>query len=82
MFICAIFEGKIPGVELIVDRNCHNLVQDLMLVKEDANGGKVKKRVTENGVSFEQYGHTSDALEYLVTTLCPAHFRDFEKLTR
>ena len=82
LFICAIFEGKIPGVELIIDRNCHNLVQDLMLVKEDANGGKVKKRVTENGVSFEQYGHTSDALEYLVTTLCPAHFRDFEKLTR
>ena len=82
LFICAIFEGKIPGVELIIDRNCHNLVQDLMLVKEDANGGKVKKRVTENGVSFEQYGHTSDALEYLVTTLCPAHFKDFEKLTR
>lgn len=82
LFICAIFEGKIPGVEVIIDRDCINLVQDLMLVKEDANGGKLKQRVTENGVSFEQYGHTSDALEYLITTLCPAQFRDFERLIR
>lgn len=82
LFICAIFEGKIPGVEIVIDRDCTNLVQDLMLVKEDANGGKLKQRVTENGVSFERYGHTSDALEYLVTTLCPAQFRDFERLIR
>lgn len=82
LFICAIFEGKIPGVEVVIDRDCINLVQDLMMVKEDANGGKVKQRVTENGVSFERHGHTSDALEYLITTLCPAQFRDFERLIR
>jgi hypothetical protein len=80
LFICAIFEGKIPDVEIIIDTGCTNLVQDLLMVKEDANGGKVKERGTENGVSFERYGHTSDALEYLVTSILPREFRDFERL--
>lgn len=82
LFLCAIFEGKIPGVEIVIDHDCHNLIQDLLLIKEDANGGKVKEKASENGVSFEKYGHTSDALEYLITTLCPAQFRGFEKLIR
>ncbi len=80
LFLCAIFEGKIPGIEIVIDKGCYNLIQDMLMVKSDANGGKLKQRVTENGVSFEKWGHTSDALEYLVTSLCPAQFKDFEKL--
>ena len=80
LFLCAIFEGRIPGIEIVIDRNCYNLVNDLLYIKQDANGGKVKQTVTENGVRFEQYGHTSDALEYLITTVAEKQFRDFEKL--
>jgi len=82
LFLCAIFEGRIQGVEIVIDRNCYNLINDLLYVKEDANGGKLKQRQTENGVSFEQYGHTSDALEYLVTTVLDKQFQDFERLLR
>ena len=82
LFLCSIFEGKIPGIEIVVDRNCHNLINDLLYIKQDANGGKVKQTTTENGVRFEQYGHTSDALEYLVTTIAESHFRNFERLLR
>ena len=80
--MCAIFEGKVPGVEIVIDKGCYNLINDLLYIKEDANGGKVKQRQTENGVSFEQYGHTSDALEYLVTTVVEKQFHDFERLLR
>lgn len=82
LFLCAIFEGKIPGVEIVIDRNCHNLIQDLLLIKEDANGGKVKEKASENGVTFEKLGHTSDAIEYLITTVCAGQFKTFEKLLR
>lgn len=82
LFLCSIFEGKIPGVEIVIDRNCHNLINDLLYIKQDANGGKLKQTTTENGVRFEQYGHTSDALEYLVTTVAESHFRNFERLLR
>lgn len=80
LFLCAIFEGKIPGVEIEVDADCYNLIQDLQHVKTDANGGKLKEKVTVNGVNYEKYGHTSDALEYLITTVLQSVFKNFEKL--
>lgn len=49
LFLCAIFEGKVPGISIKIDKNCFNLVADLLYIKQDANGGKVKKKVTENG---------------------------------
>jgi hypothetical protein len=70
----------VPGVELIIDRDCYHLIQDLLYIKQDANGGVLKQRVTEGGVSFERYGHTSDALRYLITTILKNDYRRFEKL--
>lgn len=80
LFLCSIFEGRVPGVRIIIDRSCTNLVSDLLYIKQDANGGKTKERATENGVSFEKYGHTSDALEYLVTVAAQNIFKSFERL--
>lgn len=80
LFLCSIFENRIPGIEVVIDRNCYNLINDLLYIKQDANGGKVKQTATENGVRYEQYGHTSDALEYLITTVAASQFRDFERL--
>lgn len=82
LFLCAIFEGRIEGVGILIDRNCYNLINDLLYIKQDANGGKVKQSVLENGVRFEQYGHTSDALEYLITTVLEKQFHDFERLLK
>lgn len=80
LFLCAIFEGRVPGVEIIIDRDCYHLIQDLLYIKQDANGGVLKQRVTEGGVSYERYGHTSDALRYLVTYILKAQYKRFEKL--
>lgn len=82
LFLCAIFEGRVPGVEILIDRNCYNLINDLLYIKQDANGGKVKQTTTENGVRFEQYGHTSDGLEYMVTTILEKQFHDFERIMK
>ena len=82
LFLCAIFESRIPNLQVVVDRNCYNLINDLLYIKQDANGGKVKQTATENGVRYEQYGHTSDALEYLITTVAASQFRDFERLLK
>lgn len=82
LFLCYIFEGRMPGVQIVIDKRCYNLINDLLYIKSDANGAKVKERATENKVSFEKYGHTSDALEYLVTTVCAKQFQSFEKLLK
>jgi phage terminase large subunit len=80
LFANAIFEGKIRQVRVLIDAGCHNLINDLLLVKEDANGNKAKTRTKENGISFEQYGHTSDAFDYLITTVLQREFQNFAKL--
>jgi phage terminase large subunit len=80
LFLCAIFEGKMPRASIVIDRSCHNLIQDLSYIKQDANGGKLKELTTENGVRFEKYGHTSDAFEYLLTTILKTEFQNFERL--
>jgi hypothetical protein len=80
LFLCAIFEGKIPGVELVIDSDCTNLIKDLINVKTDANGGILKEKATAGGVTYERYGHTSDALRYLITTILKNDYRRFEKL--
>ena len=80
LFLCAIFEGKVPLVELQIDKSCINLIQDLTYVKTDANGGILKEKATVNGVTYEKYGHTSDALRYFLTTLLKSEYRSFEKM--
>ena len=80
LFLCALFEGKIPGVEIFIDPACENLIIDLIQVKQDANGGIKKETAKEGGVTFEKYGHTSDALRYLIITLLKNEFKIFEKL--
>lgn len=80
LFLCAIFERRVPGVEIVIDRGCYNLILDMQLCKQDANGGILKERTTVNGVGFEKNGHCADALRYLVTTICANQFKAFEKL--
>ncbi len=82
LFLCYVFEGRIPGIEIVIDRGCENLIDDLLYIKGDANGEKVKERVTEKGVSFEKRGHTSDALDYLCTTILDKQFNNFERLIK
>ena len=82
LFMNALLEGKIPGAELVIDKGCSETVKDLLYIKEDANGGKVKQKKTENGVTFEELGHTSDSLTYLCVTLLKNQFSAFEKLLR
>ena len=61
-------------VELLIDKSCIHLVEDLEWVKLGSKGKK-KKRVKDRdtGVSFEKYGHASDALDYLLCDLCGQH---------
>lgn len=63
-----IFSGRLPYVEVIIDHSCEMLIKDCKNVKQGADGGKLKTRVKDEttGQSWEELGHPSDALEYLV----------------
>lgn len=63
-FMCNLFMGVHP-VDIEIHKRCKHLTGDLEFVKVGPNGEKVKTKTTEDGVSFEEHGHTSDALDYL-----------------
>jgi len=65
-----IFDEKY-NVRIVVDKRCRNLIRDLEFVKEDATGHKLKEKVKDKntGQTYEKYGHTSDALDYLCVNI-------------
>lgn len=74
-FMGKLFAGTL-GVDVEIDPSCKELIKDLEFVKEDANGAKVKKKVKKEGVSFEEFGHFSDALDGMACWL----FGDWNKV--
>ena len=66
-FINDVFAGRHPLLEIKIGQNCTTTVADYMNVVEDGDGTKHKKKVRDKntGVSFEKWGHTSDANDYL-----------------
>lgn len=78
-FINAIFAGKIPGVGVLIGEHCRNQVNDMLNLKEDANGHKLKEKAKDpnSGITFEKYGHTSDSLDYAITAIFRREFERF-----
>lgn len=63
-FLNNLFLGVHP-VDIEIHTRCKNLIGDFEFVKVGPNGEKLKTKITEDGVSFEEHGHTSDAFDYL-----------------
>jgi hypothetical protein len=80
-FINKILAGVeiVPGViiNLEIDPSCKELIKDMEHCKLAADGGKLKVKVKnkKTGQTFEQFGHASDSLSYLI---CKA-FEDYFK---
>jgi hypothetical protein len=54
------------NIRIMIDNRCKNLITDIEMVQEDAEGKKFKPKKSDHGASYEELGHTSDALEYLI----------------
>ena len=81
-FINEIFEVEFGGWSISIDKKCRKSIEDYNMAVEDMDGKILKKRVTnkETGASYEKYGHYSDDMRYIITTLLPNLYKAF--LTR
>lgn len=66
-FINLIFAGYWKDIKIEVDTNCSELIKDFENVRLGIEG-KVKEKVNDKklGITYEKYGHTSDAFTYLI----------------
>jgi phage terminase large subunit len=79
-FINEVFRANFAGVEIIIGDNCSFTKRDLTGLKQASDGtkhkGKVKDKAT--GVTYEDYGHLTDSLEYFITECFSKEFHQFQ----
>jgi phage terminase large subunit len=75
-FINRAFHGSLV-FEIKIDQSCRLMIEDLIRVKADATGIKLKVHTKELGVTFERWGHLSDTLDYFICKLFENLFNNF-----
>lgn len=80
-WINTVLEKNYNGIEILINRECQKTINDLILTKEDMNGGKFKEMDTNptTKVRYQKVGHMSDCMDYVLTTL---FVHDFETWKR
>jgi hypothetical protein len=75
-FINNIFDERYD-LRIFISRKCTKSIADFEYLKEDADGKKMKTKVTDPDTKqvYEKYGHTSDAADYLLTEAFESHFK-------
>lgn len=80
-FINTVFEKGIYGLKFTIGVNCKNSINDYIYLKEASDGTKLKEKVKNNdtGVTYEKYGHPSDANDYLLCYAFAGEFALYQK---
>ncbi len=78
-FVNTVWEGGIDGISISVNESCSASIDDYQAVQKDANGAilktKVKNSITKQ--SYEEHGHLSDTLRYIVHDICYEEYTAF-----
>ena len=64
-------------IRILINRKCSKMIADFEYLKEDADGKKMKTRITDPDTkqSYEKYGHTSDSFDYFITEAFKTHYK-------
>ena len=76
-----ILDGEIDGVTIGFDSRCRNSINDYQYCTEDSEG-KVNKKVVKDkvsGLSWQEYGHATDVLRYILTAMFLNEYKKFMK---
>lgn len=78
MWINTILEKNIGDIKLMIDESCKKTINDFVLLKEAADGTKLKEMETDprTKVRYQKVGHFTDLTDYLI---CTAFANDFAK---
>lgn len=80
-WINSVFLHNTDGLEFVIGNNCGKTISDYMYLKEAADGtkAKIKEKNEQTGITFEKYGHTSDANDYLLCYAFAGEFTRYQK---
>lgn len=69
-WINTILEKGHEGIEILIHEKCTHSIADLNYLKQASDGTKFKEKAKnpDTLVSYEKYGHTSDSMDYFLTS--------------
>ena len=78
-FINAIFDGSVEGISIDIDESCIISIEEYMSVQKDMNGAILKAKVKNKQTlqSYEEHGHLSDTMRYVVHDFCKDEYTSF-----
>lgn len=81
MWINTVLEKNHGGIKFIIDSNCKKTINDFVLLKEAADGTKLKEMETDpkTKVKYQKVGHFTDLTDYLLCTAFAADFADYQR---
>jgi hypothetical protein len=73
-WINTVLEKEIGGIKIIIGENCKKAINDLLILKESADGTKLKEMETDSmtKVRYQKVGHFSDLFDYVMVS-CFSH---------
>jgi PBSX family phage terminase large subunit len=79
-FINACYAGLTP-IQIIIGENCKKSIHDYQYSVEDSDGTlkKTKKKNPTTGVTYEEFGHPSDAKRYLITMAFANEYQVYQR---
>lgn len=82
-WINTVLEKEIGGVRVVIGEHCKTTVNDFVLLKEAADGTKLKEMETDarTGVPYQKVGHFTDLFDYLICTAFMGEFQAYQKGT-
>jgi phage terminase large subunit len=78
-FINQIYAGRIVGLEIKIGTNCKKSLRDYQYALEDSDGTLKKSKKTNpiTKVSYEEYGHPSDAKRYFLINYFNQEYNEY-----
>ena len=80
-FINMIFKSNYADIDILINKRCEILIEDLVHCQDSpkGDGGKDKRTVMVNGVrSVQRYGHFGDCMDYFICMMFSNEFAKFQ----
>ena len=83
-WINTVLENELGGVKVIIGEHCRFSINDLILIKEAADGTKNKEMDTDpkTKVRFQKYGHFTDLFDYIMCSAFNQEFAAYQTLNQ
>jgi hypothetical protein len=81
LFINQVLYSNFKNIKILINDTCKETIKDLQNVKQDSDGTKLKNYKIDplTKVSYQEWGHLSDCLDYAITMIFSSEYNEYQR---